>query len=61
MIDDKAADLGKLLTLEHEVRQAKDGKALIALICNRSRDMVDFTQSAVAVTGPSGKIRVEGF
>mgnify|MGYP006092945611 FL=1 len=61
MIDDKAADLGKLLTLEQEVRQAKDGRALIALICNRSRDMVDFAQSAVAVGGPSGKIRVAGF
>ena len=61
MIDDKAADLGKLLTLEQEVRQAESLTALTPLICNRSRDIVDFTQSALAVTGASGQIRVSGF
>ena len=61
MIDDKAADLGKLLTLEQEVRQAENLTALTPLICNRSRDIVDFTQSALAVTGASGQIRVTGF
>ena len=61
MIDDKAADLGKLLSLEEEVRQAENLAALTPLICNRSRDIVDYTQAALAVTGASGQIRVTGF
>ena len=61
MIDDKAADLGKLLSLEEEVRQAETLAALTPLICNRSRDIVDYTQAALAVTGASGQIRVTGF
>ena len=61
MIDDKAADLGKLLTLEQEVRHAENLTALTTLICNRSRDIVDYTQAALAVSGASGQIRVTGF
>ena len=61
MIDDKAADLGKLLTLEQEVRQAETLTVLTTLICNRSRDIIDYTQAALAVRGASGQIRVTGF
>ena len=61
MIDDKAADLGKLLTLEQEVRKADSLATLTPLICNRSRDIVEYTQAALAVTGASGQIRVTGF
>lgn len=61
MIDDKAADLGKLLTLEQEVRQADSLAALTPLICNRSREIVDYTQAALAVTNVSGNLRVNGF
>ncbi|MGB1897012.1 MAG: efflux RND transporter periplasmic adaptor subunit, partial [Parvibaculales bacterium] len=61
MIDDKAADLGKLLTLEQEVRQAETLTVLTTLICNRSRDIIDYTQAALAVRGASGQIRITGF
>ena len=61
MIDDKAADLGKLLTLEQEIRQAETLTVLTTLVCNRSRDIVDYTQAALAVRGASGQIRVTGF
>jgi hypothetical protein len=61
MMDDKAADLGKLLSLEQEIRQADSLAALTPLICNRSRDIVDFTQAALATVNASGTMRVNGF
>ena len=61
MIDDNAADLGRLLTLEQEVRQAESLTALAPIICNRSRDIVEYTQAALAVTSVSGQIRISGF
>ena len=61
MIDDNAADLGRLLTLEQEVRQAESLTALTPIICNRSRDIVEYTQAALAITSASGQIRISGF
>ena len=61
MIDDNTADLGRLLTLEQEVRQAESLTALTPIICNRSRDIVEYTQAALAITSASGQIRISGF
>ena len=43
------------------MRQADSLATLTPLICNRSRDIVEYTQAALAVTGASGQIRVTGF
>ncbi len=61
MIDDKAADLGKLLTLEQEIREAASLTELSQIFCNRTRDIVDFTQSALASLSASGQMQIIGF
>lgn len=61
MIDDKAADLGKLLTLEQEIREAASLTELSQIFCNRTRDIVDFTQSALACPSASGQMQIIGF
>ena len=61
MIDTKAADLGKLLTFEQDIRLSANLTELTHLICNRSREIVDFTQAALAIQAPSGQMRISGF
>ena len=61
MIDDKAADFGKLLTIEQEIREAASLIELSQIFCNRTRDIVDFTQSALASPSVSGQMQIIGF
>lgn len=61
MINDKAADLGKLLTLEQEIREAANLTQLSQIFCNRTRDIVDFTQAALASPSASGQMQIIGF
>ncbi|MDA8524668.1 HlyD family efflux transporter periplasmic adaptor subunit [Alphaproteobacteria bacterium] len=61
MINTKAADLGKLLTFEQDIRLSANLTELTHLICNRSREIVDFTQAALAIQAPSGQMRISGF
>lgn len=61
MIDDKAVDLGKLLTLEQEIRSAENITQLTQLFCNRTREIVDYTQAALAVPTVSGQMQIAGF
>lgn len=61
MIDDKAADLGKLLTVEQEIREAAGLTELSQIFCNRTRDIVDFTQAALASPSASGQMQIIGF
>lgn len=61
MIEDNSAKLGQLLTLEQEIRQARTMPEFTTIACNRSREIIDFTQSALAILGPSGSLRIIGF
>ena len=61
MIDDRAADLGKLLTIEQEIREAASLTELSQIFCNRTRDIVDFTQGALAGPSASGQMQIIGF
>ena len=61
MMDTKAADLGKLLTLEQDIRLSASLSELTHLICNRSREIVDYTQAALAIQAPTGQMRITGF
>ena len=61
MMDAKAANIEKLLTLEQDIRLSANLTELTHLICNRSREIVDFTQAALAVQAPSGQMRISGF
>jgi hypothetical protein len=61
MMDAKAANIEKLLTLEQDIRLSANLTELTHLICNRSREIVDFTQASLAVQAPSGQMRISGF
>lgn len=61
MMDVKAADLGKLLTLEQAIRASADSAELAQIICNGTRDILPYAQAALARAGATGKLKIEAF